>query len=834
MNTMKWTINSVLNFIAYFILSITCGYSSWYNKNLDINDILEQYVAVCGHDYLCDKSIIPSHLRSNISYKDVIPCPPCSCDGTCLSQNNCCPDIFMSFPAMSCARIDVEGFQKRSSDKYLIIEECPFNSTETQDDLCQQSNISLVQKLLTPPVTSNTFYRLTFKNKYCAQCNGYNSYNQWSLDIQCEEFADFNYLSSYDEIVELAAKKSCIVSFKPPYDNDAVQCSDPLEINLPPYVNTDKCNVTAALKVSNTGIEAMCNSNYKLIHSLIGNDNVSFKNIFCYICNPLPYYDNDVISTCNTTAVWSYKDISVELSCQKYPAMAVSYPFKNIFCKICNLDSRLPIYLNDTVMYLDAEAVIRPARSYELSTGFHSGKMFSYYVSIRQFEVDYLLKMVDNILHNYDETGEGVIYNDVFTKYENRNSVNLTNLFLKRHAYYPDIHTCDNKWDTLNISHWKSCPESDIECKLRNCYDFHFIYPTSCYPLTLGRDGPYSVMVVDGCINISTGTMQKRYERLCEHLRINNTLYNYVPIENSGSPVVYKNIFCAICNFNKTRHRKHTYITLDDSVRRSPIKRIKREISIPSTNSNNDRKVVYGAIVDKHPFGIHMTCRTFLDVTTHITLNSLLEMSHNKAKCSINFRPHSNLNNCRKYQFDIGKCNITGQWTNYDTDIEHACEKIDRFDVSVVSNKNWTFKNEYCEMCNPVFWNGTVIDTCNVTGQWTVYDLDTEQACQLFPLIYSMSPFKNYFCALCNGHKLRRDIISPMTGLGGSRGDDQTNYSLRMDGNDRIMPVQPLISLRSLFSLLEYGEVSSADDKGGQCRADQLYDQSVVWKPYFL
>ena len=451
------------------------------HEHLDINDILEQYVAVCGHDYLCDKSIIPSHLRSNNSYKAVIPCPPCSCDGTCLHHNNCCPDIYMSFPAMSCAVIDVEGFQKFSPQKFLIIDKCPFNSTNKQEDLCKQSNTSLVQKFLTPPVTANKLYRLTFKNKYCAQCNGYNSYDQWSLDIECEQFADFNYLSSYDEIVHLASEKSCTVSFKPPFDRDAAQCRAQFIVDLESFANTDKCNVTAAWKLSNPGIEAMCDSHYKLKHTLIGNYYVSFKNIFCYICNPLPYYDSDVISTCNSTVSSSSEDISVELSCERYPAMSVSYPFKNVFCKICNMDASLQIHQNDTLMYIDAETVIEPTTTFEYYSGFLP--MFSYRVLIQQFDSDYIMEMVDNVVDNGNGSSDTNMYEDVFTKYENRNNVNLTNLFLKRYAYYPDIHTCSSKWDALNIPKWKFCEDSDIECKLRYCYDFQFIYPTSCYPL---------------------------------------------------------------------------------------------------------------------------------------------------------------------------------------------------------------------------------------------------------------------------------------------------------------------------------------------------------------
>lgn len=62
-----------------------------------------------------------------------------------------------------------------------------------------------------------------------------------------------------------------------------------------------------------------------------------------------------------------------------------------------------------------------------------------------------------------------------------------------------------------------------------------------------------------------------------------------------------------------------------------------------------------------------------------------------------------------------------------------------------------------------------LINTCNVTGDWQDYDADMEQACSSFvqpipprrmhsgPMIYDEPFFQNVFCAQCNGVELYAD-----------------------------------------------------------------------------
>ena len=181
---------------------------------MNISHVLEQYIAVCGHEYLCNTESIPSELIRNRQYKSLIKCPKCSCEKTCVQDKNCCPDLYLSFPTMHCKSVDLQGFPLVNT-AYLLVYDCPIGTPDPQRDGCKGTNRSLVDKLLLPPVTSTGEYRITFKNKFCAECNDYFTYENWVMNITCLDFADFNYLSSYDDILALAEDRRCGISYLP-------------------------------------------------------------------------------------------------------------------------------------------------------------------------------------------------------------------------------------------------------------------------------------------------------------------------------------------------------------------------------------------------------------------------------------------------------------------------------------------------------------------------------------------------------------------------------------------------------------------------------------------
>ena len=65
----------------------------------------------------------------------------------------------------------------------------------------------------------------------------------------------------------------------------------------------------------------MCDTDYVLKTVLSNHSSVSFKNIFCFMCNP-SYFDDDLISNCIKPSFEQNNDKTFELSCdlsiQKY------------------------------------------------------------------------------------------------------------------------------------------------------------------------------------------------------------------------------------------------------------------------------------------------------------------------------------------------------------------------------------------------------------------------------------------------------------------------------------------------------------------------------------
>ena len=91
----------------------------------------------------------------------------------------------------------------------------------------------------------------------------------------------------------------------------------------------------------------------------------------------------------------------------------------------------------------------------------------------------------------------------------------------------------------------------------------------------------------------------------------------------------------------------------------------------------------------------------------------------------------------------IKECNVTGTWTEYDPDVDIACQTYD--------NKcNKLFKNVFCYVCNPPQSTGRVLNSCNNTGLWERNNENIEKGCNLSRKTTLNFPFKNFYCYLCN------------------------------------------------------------------------------------
>jgi hypothetical protein len=97
------------------------------------------------------------------------------------------------------------------------------------------------------------------------------------------------------------------------------------------HILIDTCNVTGTWKRYDKDINFACNT--------FENDLKFYKNIFCYLCNPPDVLDQtSVIAECNITGKWNHYSKTMVDACYHGDTTVALYPFKNIYCYVCNTD----------------------------------------------------------------------------------------------------------------------------------------------------------------------------------------------------------------------------------------------------------------------------------------------------------------------------------------------------------------------------------------------------------------------------------------------------------------------------------------------------------------
>ncbi|KAJ8313133.1 hypothetical protein KUTeg_009316 [Tegillarca granosa] len=206
----------------------------------------------CGFERLCNISNFNLPYRLNFSYlqNNAKICPNCGCDSECMTRQDCCPDFYFSQTELLCLNVTLlNNFPPNSQhgniqERYPLVSTCP-NGTDTKlKEQCTGSK-DIIQSLKTGgPVSNDEGLRLSYRNKYCAECNGVQHFTNWMLDIDCVDFADFNYYQHFQ-------KQETVV----------------------------ECNVTGLWEPSDPVLESACRY-YRHTHTTF-----PYKNIFCYFCN---------------------------------------------------------------------------------------------------------------------------------------------------------------------------------------------------------------------------------------------------------------------------------------------------------------------------------------------------------------------------------------------------------------------------------------------------------------------------------------------------------------------------------------------------------------------
>lgn len=168
--------------LSYVLLINQCS-------TINITRVVDEYIAVCG-ELICEKGKLPL-IRPLLSSSKRHPfCDDCSCEISCVTQGNCCPDLFLSL-RLSCTKTNiVEG--PALNVPILMIDSCPENSTMEEKQNCMVSEDRAIAMQSTPVTSQNT--SLVYRNIDCLRCNNENTDDAmaWQLKIECtySEMAD--------------------------------------------------------------------------------------------------------------------------------------------------------------------------------------------------------------------------------------------------------------------------------------------------------------------------------------------------------------------------------------------------------------------------------------------------------------------------------------------------------------------------------------------------------------------------------------------------------------------------------------------------------------------
>ena len=168
---------------------------------------------------------------------------------------------------------------------------------------------------------------LSFRNKFCAACHNISDVVPWKLMINntCQENLE---LSTVDEMFKIMVDRKCgSIDYWP------VDKKPPKICHKEPWshIIIDSCNVTGTWKKYDSDIDFACKT--------FDNDFKFYKNIFCYLCNPPDVLNETaVIECCNVTGKWIHYNKRIVDACFHGDATVASYPFKNIYCYVCNTD----------------------------------------------------------------------------------------------------------------------------------------------------------------------------------------------------------------------------------------------------------------------------------------------------------------------------------------------------------------------------------------------------------------------------------------------------------------------------------------------------------------
>ena len=740
-------------------------------RTYNYSDLIKKYFLMCGPQNMCNQSIVNFTSVYETLYDKIRLCPECSCNESCIVNENCCPDVFFKLPVQSYEDVVILDSTKYNiTDIFPVAKSCPMSSGKDLTELCLRKR-TVVDRLLHPPVTSLSM-PITYHNKYCAMCNGEFNVHNWNLNISCYQFSDFNYLSSYQQVIDQAYIKECTIRFKPSQSNIRVLTPEP-------RVYYNKCNMTGFWGEFDSDIRDACESTYTLRYKL-------FKNIFCYMCNPTRRINTDIIDRCNETGLWNPYDREVEESCQTFEQIDGRYPFSNIFCCFCNRNNY------DTELHQDVSTKIN-----ENQFAFREGVLFIYDISVNYFKLPFYKTLV--FPQNRNNNNMTSSMSDPF---------NMTNVLMKAYARNPSSPGLCNENilppDVVKIANqrWTSCscdPGSFFNY-ITPCLDISLSYPITCvsHVVQFGfqlKTPEEFYIVTNGCYqHENTSVVNDRCKGNIKDA------YTSLPVIDTISKIQYKNFDCYVCNKFQNPEVKNNFV---DYI------------------SKNDYFV---------PVTVRIICNdTYVDFSRYLFIHQGIETAM-LSNCRISFINSRGMQRCMKSDTALRKCNQTGHWSVLDPDVQWLCENLSEGSLPLTSGiyGGNLCKNMYCSMCNPVRIQREIISSCNATGVCPrIYDNFTEPGCEIFPTVQDYIPFKNQFCLNCNTYPCWTYYSPPDTTEVASLGPCVLEpFSCACLGAGCVAPTDiPGVKIRNLFRV---SETETNKIKQEKCSDDQILDEIKV------
>ena len=685
---------------VYVLVGIIRGCSTYTN----FTRLMWHHMTLCGPRNFCNITQFNFPTFDINVFENQKVCPECYCDNLCFDRGDCCPDKYFSFNrGLICYNVTIVNATKDKSrdqrSSFLMVKKCPTEGSLLLKENCER-DFDSIDKLRFPPVTG-IHSNITYANKFCAKCNSEKSFSPWNLDIFCQEFLDVNFLSSFEEVIENGMEKHCIIQYALNDDEKAFNCNQ-----LQKY-HFDSCNVTGFWKRKDDVILHACESNYVNFEKY-----ALYKNTFCRICNPT-FYKGEAIARCNVTEMWDFYDETIQQACIDFDLNEGSLPYKNVFCRQCNLPKKMKQNFADASATVNTEVL-------STTTG---SDIYYTYINMKRF----LLRHLESVENKVPEFEKKSKPRTLDTIRRDNKILNVSHLIYKGVAIEGSGKACENHGIPESLATLLKQCSCEPSCFYYNdcCEDFELQYPTVCVQdkRLSGEKFRYTgkeILVTNGCF------MQGRYpaylKKFCHHGR--KDLFSTHPVRDVSTDVSYLNMYCFLCN-----------------------------------NSPTSTRFKLGK-----PWDIEFYCPKYIEPNNFVMMERLIKTIAD-AKCNVTYLPfptkgtkYPKIAFCppERVKHD-GKCNSTGEWPVQDHDVQYACENLPTGALPLYFNNNniearceFRYKNKFCALCNPKVSQKIMINKCNITGNVTKYDEKYFIGCSFFPEINFHWPYKNVLCKICN------------------------------------------------------------------------------------